>query len=144
MSITVDTNVLVYASDTGSSRHARARELLEDLAEGPTLTTLFWPVVMGYLRIVTNQRVLQKPLSSEVAMSNIQNLVDRPYIRVVGEADGFWQMFRETSDPVGPAGNLVRDAHLAALMRQYGVRGIWTHDRDFRKFDGVVMHDPFK
>lgn len=62
---------------------------------------------------------------------------------MVGEADGFWPVFRETADPVEPTGNLVPDAHLAALMRQYGVRDVWTNDRDFRKFDNIVTHDPF-
>lgn len=140
---TVDANVLVYASDTGSPRHARARQLLEDLATGTELTTLFWPVLLGYVRIATNPRVLRQPLSSQAAMSNIENLVQRPHVRVVGEGDGFWPVFRETADPVQPTGNLVPDAHLAALMRQYGVRDIWTNDRDFRKFDNIVTHDPF-
>lgn len=140
---TVDANVLVHASDTGSPRHARARQLLEDVATRTELTTLFWPVLLGYVRIVTNPRVLRRPLSSQVAMSNIENLVDRPHVRVAGEGDDFWAVFRETADPVQPTGNLVPDAHLAALMRQYGVRDIWTNDRDFRKFDNIVTHDPF-
>jgi hypothetical protein len=40
-------------------------------------------------------------------------------------------------------GNLVPDAHLVALMRQYGVSTIVSHDRDFRMFDGIRVHDPF-
>jgi uncharacterized protein len=62
---------------------------------------------------------------------------------VVGEADGFWSVFRQVADPLPVRGNLVTDAHLVALMRQHGVREIWTHDRDFRKFDGIVVRDPF-
>ena len=40
-------------------------------------------------------------------------------------------------------GNLVPDTHLVVLMRQHGVKEIWTGDRDFRKFDGIVARDPF-
>jgi predicted nucleic acid-binding protein len=40
-------------------------------------------------------------------------------------------------------GNDVPDAHLAALMRQHGVRLIWTRDRDFRTFDWIEPRDPF-
>lgn len=143
MTTTVDTNVLVHASDTGSSRHARARNLLDDLATGTTLTTLFWPVLMGYLRIVTHQRILRRPLSSDAAISNIESLTSQPYIRTAGEDEGFWAVFRQAADPVQPTGNLVPDAHLAALMHQHGVRHIWSHDRDFRKFDNIVVRDPF-
>jgi predicted nucleic acid-binding protein len=42
-----------------------------------------------------------------------------------------------------PRGNLVPDAHLVALMQQQGVATIWTADRDFRKFDGITVLDPF-
>ncbi|HEV2088906.1 MAG TPA: PIN domain-containing protein, partial [Cryptosporangiaceae bacterium] len=63
--------------------------------------------------------------------------------RMAGEAEGFWDVYRLVSDPVLPRGSLVPDAHLVALMRQHGVATIWTHDRDFRKFDGVTVRDPF-
>lgn len=143
MTSTVDTNVLLYASDTSSVRYTRARELLDELARGSSLTTLFWPVLMGYLQIVTNPRVLRQPLSTQAAMANVEALTGRSNVRTVGEREGFWTAFRETAEPVQPAGNLIPDAHIVTLMRLHGVRDIWTHDRDFRKFDGIVTHDPF-
>ena len=33
--------------------------------------------------------------------------------------------------------------HLAALMRQHGVRLLYTRDRDFRRFDWIDARDPF-
>ncbi|GIV00558.1 MAG: hypothetical protein KatS3mg014_2173 [Actinomycetota bacterium] len=36
-----------------------------------------------------------------------------------------------------------RTPHLVALMRENGVRTILTHDRDFRRFDGIRVRDPF-
>ena len=71
MSLTVDVNVLLYASDESSAFHAKARGLIERLAQGPDLLYLFWPVVMGYLRIATHPsmvgrliRVNRKPTIS--------------------------------------------------------------------------------
>jgi predicted nucleic acid-binding protein len=51
----------------------------------------------------------------------------------------------EAEAPGGPPvrGNLVPDAHLVALMRQHGVSTIWSHDRDFLKFPGIKVQDPF-
>jgi hypothetical protein len=69
-------------------------------------------------------------------------LLDRPHIRAPGEIDGFWPILRATAG-VRPRGNDVPDAHLAALMRQHGVRVIYTRDRDFRRFDGIDARDPF-
>jgi uncharacterized protein len=140
---TLDTNVLVYASDESSSFHDRAIELLEALATGPDLVYLFWPVALSYLRISTHRAIFQKPLPAADALSNVDDLVSRPHVRTGGEADGFWDMFREVTSGVPVRGNLVPDAHIVALMRQHGVSTIWSHDRDFLKFRGINVRDPF-
>jgi predicted nucleic acid-binding protein len=62
---------------------------------------------------------------------------------VWGEQEAFWRRFSEVADDVGPTGNLVPDAHLVALMLENGVRTIMTRDRDYRKFRGITVRDPF-
>ena len=99
-------------------------------------------MLLGYLRIVTHPGILTNPLSPVAAMRNVESLLDRPHVRAPGEADGFWSVFRSTAGE-RPRGNDVPDAHLAALMRQHGVRLIYTRDRDFRRFDGIDVRDPF-
>lgn len=143
MIATVDANVLLYASDEASPRHARAGQLLEELAAGPTLLYVFWPTVMAYLRIATHPSVFESPLAPELAFGNIERLLGSPAVQTAGEEPRFWPLFRETADDAAARGNLVPDAHLVALMRQNGVRTIWTHDRDFRRFTGIDVRDPF-
>ncbi len=143
MSVTLDANVLIYASDADSPFHERARGLLADVARGPDLVYLFWPVVMAYLRIVTHPRLFTDPLDPEDARANITSLLARPHIRVVGEGRRFWNVFEHVAGTVPLRGNLVPDAHVVSLMREHGVRTIWTRDRDFRKFDGIEAVDPF-
>jgi uncharacterized protein len=142
MSATLDTNVLVYGSNSDDPLHERAVGLVRRLAEGPELVYLFWPVLLGYLRIVTHPGILSNPLSPTIAMRNVEALLDRPHVRAPGEADGFWSLFRGIAGE-RPRGNDVPDAHLAALMRQHGVRLIYTRDRDFRRFEGIDARDPF-
>ena len=143
MSHTVDTNILVYATHTGSPFHNRARALVEHLVAGPSLAYLLWPAVLGYVRIVTHPNILGSPLSSDEATSNVEALMAPSHMRVAGEGDDFWVSFRTVSADVKPRGNLVPDAHLVALMREHGVSTIWSHDRDFRKFRGITVRDPF-
>ena len=142
MSSTVDTNVLVYASNADDPRHEPALGLVRRLAAGPELVYLFWPVLLGYLRIVTHAAILPTPLAPSIAIANVEALLDRPHVRAPGELDGFWPIFRSVADD-RPRGNDVPDAHLVALMRQHGVRVIHSHDRDFRRFDGIDVRDPF-
>jgi toxin-antitoxin system PIN domain toxin len=142
VSVTVDTNVLVYASDSGSDTATVANELIQRLAAGPDLLFVFWPALMGYLRIVTHPSIAARPLSSAEALGSISSLVGRPHVRTPAEADGFLDVYEATA-PKATRGTQVPDAHIAALMRQHGVSTIYTRDRDFRRFDGIRVLDPF-
>lgn len=142
MSITVDANVLVYASNEADAVHGPARALIERLAAGPEIVYLFWPTVMGYLRIVTHPAILPRPLAPRAAIGNVTSLLSRPHVRSPGEAEGFWETFRSSAGD-HTRGNAVPDVHIAALMRQHGVTTIFTRDRDYRRFDGIRAQDPF-
>jgi toxin-antitoxin system PIN domain toxin len=142
VSVTVDANVLIYASNEAEPVHAQARALVERLATGPDIVYLFWPTIMGYLRIVTHPSVLPRPLSPRDAIANIDALRAAPHVRTPGEDDGFWDIYLATRSDT-ERGNAVPDGHLAALMRQHGVGTIYTRDRDFRRFDGIAAEDPF-
>jgi uncharacterized protein len=142
VSSTLDANVLVYASNTADPLHARAAAIVRRIAAGPDLVYLFWPTVMAYLRIVTHPAILSSPLAPAIAMANIEALLDRPHVRASGEGEGFWPLYRSAAGERS-RGNDVPDAHIVALMRQHGVRVIYTRDRDFRRFDDIEPRDPF-
>jgi len=139
---TFDTNLLLYASDGASPHQEHAVRRLDELTTGPALVYVLWPVAMGYLRIATHSAIFDNPLTPEEALGNLQTLLDRPAVRTAGESDRFWQSFLDVSGDVPPRGNLVPDAHIVALMRDHGIRTIWTHDRGFRAFDGIRVRDP--
>lgn len=141
---TIDANVLVYSSDKDSPFHDAAKAVVDQLAAGPDLVYVFWPVVMAYLRISTHPAIANTPLSSAEAEANVAQLLGVPHVRAIGEQDHFWVHYRAIALDVRPTGNLVPDAHLVALMRENEVRTIWTHDRDFRKFEGIEVRDPFR
>lgn len=144
MSVTVDANLLLYASDESSPFRDRAAEVLGGLVEDDAILYLFWPVAMAYLRIATHPSVFEQPLSPTEAMTNLEALLHRSNVRAPGEMEGFWQTLRSVTEGPVVRGNLVPDAHVVALMRQYGVPTIISHDRDFHKFDGIRVQDPFE
>lgn len=142
MSAALDTNVLLYAVNSSDPASETAYELVQRLARGPDLLFLFWPVIMGFLRLSTNPALIDEPLAPSEALDLVEQLVERPHVRNPGEATGFLAVYRETAQP-GTRGKDVTDAHIAALMRQHGVQTIYTRDRDFRRFDGIRVEDPF-
>lgn len=143
MSATVDANLLLYASDSSSPRHGAAGDLLRDLVRGPGLLYVFWPVIMAYLRVSTHPSVFARPLSPDAARHNVSTLLGQPLVRTAGESPAFWNAFQSVTASLVVRGNLVPDAHIAALMRLHHVPLIWTAARDFRRFDGLTARDPF-
>lgn len=142
MSATVDTNLLLYASDRSSRFHEPALDVLNNLSAGPDLLYLFWPVLISYLRVSTHPAVFDDPLSPAEAQDNVSGLLALPHVRGPAEEEGFWMLYLAVAGSSGTRGNLVPDAHIVALMRQHGVAEIWTHDRDFRRFEEIRVRDP--
>ena len=97
---------------------------------------------MSYLRMATHPSVFVHPLSPREAMANVDALVGLPHCRIVGEQDGFWEVYRRLTAEIPTRGNLVPDAHLAAILVQHGVRTLYTRDRDFLKFGFLDVRDP--
>jgi hypothetical protein len=143
MSYTVDANLLLYASDSSSPFHDRSSALLGQMAQGPEIVYLFWPVLMAYLRIATHPSVFAAPLTPAEATGNLERLLALPHVQTPGEHERFWSSYQRVAD-ASVRGNLIPDAYVVALMHENGVRTIWTHDRDFRRFDGVDARDPFE
>jgi len=143
MSYSLDVNLLLYASDGSFARHEDARRFLDSCAAGPELLYLTWPTLMSYLRIATHPSIFAKPLSPSEAFENMTALLSMPHVRAVSELEDFADAYRHVTDGVVVRGNLVPDAHLAAILFQHGIRTLYSSDRDFRKFASLDVRDPF-
>ena len=143
MSYAIDATVLLYASNTASPEHGRASDFLSACAKGSELFCLGWPTLMAYLRISTHPAIFPSPLSQGEAEDNIGALLKLPHVRVVSELDGFWDVYREVSTATRARGNLVPDAHLAAILKQNGIATLCTNDSDFRRFGFLALRNPF-
>lgn len=143
MSYALDVNVLLYASDRSSPRHEAARRFLEDRAADPEPLYLTWPTLIGYLRMSTHPGIFSAPLTPEQALANVTALLSLPHVRPLGEKDGFLAVYAQVTSRFPVRGNLVPDAHIAAILLQHDVRTLYTSDADFRKFDSVDARDPF-
>ncbi len=143
MSYAIDVNVFLHASDRSSVYSVRAMEFLAECAAGPEVVCVAWPTVMSYMRLATHPSIFAHPLSPDEAMGNVEALLRLPHVRALGEEEGFWTVYRDVAGSTPTRGNLVPDAHLAALLRQHGVTTLYTNDKDFRKFDFLKVRNPF-
>jgi toxin-antitoxin system PIN domain toxin len=143
VSYSVDVNVLLYASDKSSDRHDAAHRFLQSCASNPEVLCLAWPTLMSYLRIATHPRIFAAPLAPDDAVGNVKSLLALPHTRAVAEQEDFLDAYAHVGGGVTVRGNLVPDAHVAAILFQHGVRTLYSNDRDFRKFESLDVKNPF-
>jgi len=139
----VDTNVLVHAVNPASPENGRCRALLESWRTGAEPWGTTWGVVYEFLRVTTHPRVLPKPLTAVQAWSIIESLLASPSLRVLGETERHAELAARTLAEVPLlAGNILHDAHIAIVMREHGVRRLYTRDSDFHRFPFLEVLDP--
>jgi uncharacterized protein len=136
-----DLNLLVYALDASCPDHAAARTWLEDVLSGSETVAFAWPVLLGFVRLSTRAAVFSSPLTADEALDVVDGWLAQPPVTVVHPGPRHAALLRELLAPLGSAGNLVADAHLAALAREHGAT-VHSRDADFRRFAGVRWHDP--
>lgn len=142
MSFSIDANILLYASDTSSDRNKKAVSFLQKCASGSEAFYLAWPTVMAYLRIATHPKIFTNPLSPTDAHHNMAQLLSLSHCRVVDAGADFWANYKSLAAEYHPSGNLVPDLYLAAILKQNGIKRLYTCDRDFRRFEFLDVLDP--
>ena len=140
----VDTNVLVYYEIRSSPQYLAARKLLQTLAEGPLPWAIPWPCVYEFLRIVTHQRVYHPPMPLAAAMRDLDRILSSPTVILLAETPNHAQVMRQVLSRSGVSGNLVHDAHIAALCIEHGVSELYSGDRDFARFPGLRWENPLE
>jgi len=139
----VDTNVLLYAVDEGSPHHAVARRWLEEQLSSAEAFAFSWAVLLAFVRLATNPRIFESPLSTEAAFDLVDSWLAQPATTVVHPLDRHHQLLRELLAPLGTAGNLTSDAHLAALAIEHGAE-LCSADSDFTRFPRVRFSNPLE
>ena len=142
MSYSLDANILVFASNTASPHYSKATAFLGGCARDPDILCLGWPTVMAYLRLTTHPTIFRQPLTPEEAMKNVNEIISLPHVRMLSEDDKFWDAYQEVTRGQAVRGNMVPDAHLAALLRRHGVDTLYTADADFRRFSFLRVKNP--
>lgn len=141
--ILVDANLVLYAEDSSSAWNASARLWWDAQLSGSSPVCLSWEVVSAFLRLATNRRVFAHPLTLSEALERVQSWLDQPCIRIVLPTSRHWDIFQDMLSKSQAAGNLIPDAHLAALAIEHGCE-LYSTDVDFARFPGLKWKNPLR
>ncbi len=139
----VDTNVLVFAEIRTSLHHQTARALLIELAESTVPWAIPWPCIYEFLRVVTHPRVYHPPVPLDRARADLSRILASPSLVLLSETENHVEFLERAVASSGATGNLIHDAHIAALCLEHGVSELLTGDRDFHRFADLRVANPF-
>jgi uncharacterized protein len=139
----VDTNILLYAANRDAPEHAVCRALMVQRRRNVSPWYLTWGIVYEFLRVATHPNVFRKPFALSEAWSFVEAVLASPGASILAETQRHDRMASETFDGVPAiAGNMVFDAHTAILMKEHGVKTIYTRDSSFHRFPFLEVVDP--
>jgi hypothetical protein len=136
-----DLNLLMYAVDRDAPEHPAALRWWNASLSGIETVGLSWTVLLGFVRLTTSARVVRSPLAPGTALDYVDRWLAHPITTVVDPTARHSQVLRDLLARTGTAGNLVADAHLAALAIEHGAV-LCSADRDFGRFGGLDWTNP--
>lgn len=139
--ILVDANLLIYAVDRTSTPHDAAREWLERQLNETTVVGLPWTSLLAFMRLVTKPQLFEEPLTVRSAMDIVDGWLERDNVTIPQPGTRHAALIRSLLTDLGTGGNLVTDAHLAALAIEHGLE-LCSRDADFSRFAGLRWVNP--
>jgi hypothetical protein len=137
----VDANLLLYAHDPRATQHEASRAWLEAALSGSELVRFAWVTLWAFLRISTNPRVFERPLSTQEAGEAVSSWLAQPLAGVLEPEERHWEILAGLTRSGQTTGPLVMDAALAAIAIEHGAT-LHTTDRDFARFPGLRWINP--
>jgi uncharacterized protein len=139
--ILVDANLLIYAHVSSMPQHAQARDWLDAQLSSSAPVGLPWPSLLGFLRIVTNPRVFERPEPIAEAWRQVETWLEAEVAWIPQPTERHRDVLGVLFTAGGLQGNLVPDAHLAALAIEHGLL-LCSTDGDFGRFPDLRWQNP--
>jgi toxin-antitoxin system PIN domain toxin len=139
--ILVDANILLYAYHPRAEQHEASRTWLEATLSGSEFVRFAWVSLWAFLRISTNPRAFEHPLSVSEASSAVSSWLAQPVAGILDPGERHWEILSDLMRQGQASGPLIMDAVLAAIAIEHGAT-LQTTDRDFARFARLRWIDP--
>ncbi len=138
-----DVNLLVYSIDETSPFHGDARTWWDGVLSSTGIVGLCYPSLLGFIRLVTNRRVFESPLSIGDALEHVESWLAQPNVTLVVPTGRHWPLLCTLLKSTGVGADLTTDAHIAALAIEHGYT-VYSNDSDFARFHTLNCVNPLQ
>jgi len=139
--ILIDANLLLHAYNPRAVAHDASRIWLESALSGAEPVRFAWLTIWAFLRISTNPRVFDRPLSTVEAAAIVSAWFAQPAVGILEPGERHWEIAQEVAVAGQASGPLIMDAAIAALAIEHGAT-LYSTDRDFARFPGLNWVNP--
>ncbi len=141
----IDTNILLYAANRDAGEQPAAAAFLYAAASSAAPWFLTEGILYEFMRVSTHPKVFQHPLAWQEALGFITPFLQCPGFLLLAAEDRHWTLLERILEQLTfPAGNLFFDIRTVTLMREHGVREIYTTDTDFLQFQDITVINPLR
>ncbi len=145
MSGVIDTNVLLYGANADAAEHGAARAFLTGAGNMRESWYVTDGILYEFLRVSTHAKVFPRPLGWREALSFLQPFVAADNIHILRVGESHWSLLGDLlAELTHPSGNLFFDVRTVVLMREHGIRRVYTTDTDFLQFAGIEVVNPLR
>jgi uncharacterized protein len=138
-----DANLLLYAVNSAEPLHAKSKRWLETSLSDAEPFAFDVTVLLAFLRISTRAGIFAQPLKLKQAFELINLWLDQPCALIIEPTTQHFAILLDLLQPLGSGGNLIADAHLAALAIEHGAT-LYSADNDFSRFQGLDWTNPLE
>jgi toxin-antitoxin system PIN domain toxin len=135
----------LYGANRDAPEHPAAREFLAAVGTRRNAWYVSEGILYEFLRVATHPKVFPEPLTWREAMTFLIPFVEADNVRILGAEERHWMILPDVlATLTHPSGNLFFDVRTVVLMREHGVRRIYTTDTDFLQFSGIEVVNPLR
>ena len=136
-----DINILIHAYNSDSIQHQSAKKWWERTLALPRPVGLPWVTMLGFIRVMTHRGILRTPMFPRDAVHRVRSWLAVPVVQILTPGELHGEILFALLEQLGAAGNLTKDAHLAALAIEYQAE-LASTDTDFARFPGLRWFNP--
>lgn len=136
-----DVNLLLYAEIDAFSAHGAARSWWESSLNGERQVGLAPVVIFGFIRVATNRRIFDVPLSVDDALARVERWFATGNAVLLSTGPRYLTTAFGLLQTAGTGANLTTDAQIAAHAIESNGE-VHSNDADFGRFEGLRWWNP--